>query len=34
MAEVLHPDYRFERTKTLMQEEDCCDFKMIWKEKE
>ena len=33
MAEEIHPNYRLERTKTLMQGDDCCDFKMIWEEK-
>ena len=29
-----HPNLRLERTKTLMQGDDCCDFKFIWEEKE
>ena len=28
-----HPNLRLERTKTLMQGDDCCDFKFIWEEK-
>ena len=31
--EALHPNLRLERTKTCMQGDDCCDFKMIWEEK-
>ena len=27
-----HPYLRLERTKTLMQGDDCCDFKFIWEE--
>jgi hypothetical protein len=27
---ALHPSLRLERTKTLMQGDDCCDFKFIW----
>jgi len=30
---ALHPNLRLERTKTLMQGDDCCDFKFIWDEK-
>jgi hypothetical protein len=29
-----HPNLRLERTKTLMQGDDCCDFKFIWEDKE
>lgn len=29
-AEVFHPKLRLERTKTLMQGDDCCDFKYVW----
>jgi len=29
-----HPNLRLERTKTLMEGDDCCDFKFIWEEKE
>ncbi|MFW9977906.1 MAG: L-2-amino-thiazoline-4-carboxylic acid hydrolase [Candidatus Thorarchaeota archaeon] len=29
-AEVFHPKLRLERTKTLMQGDDCCDFKYMW----
>ena len=29
---AMHPNLRLERTKTLMQGDDCCDFKMIWEE--
>ena len=29
---ALHPNLRLERTKTLMQGDDCCDFKFIWEE--
>jgi len=29
-----HPNLRLERTKTLMQGDDCCDFKFIWEEKD
>ena len=29
-----HPNLRLERTKTLMQGDECCDFKVIWEEKE
>ena len=32
--EMLHPNHTLERTKTLMQGDDCCNFKMIWEEKE
>ena len=32
MAEEIHPNYRLERTKTLMQGDDCCNFRMIWEE--
>ena len=28
-----HPNLRLERTKTLMEGDDCCDFKYIWEEK-
>jgi len=28
-----HPNLRLERTKTLMEGDDCCDFKFIWEEK-
>jgi len=31
-AEVFHPKLRLERTKTLMQGDDCCDFKYVWDE--
>jgi len=31
---ALHPNLRLERTKTCMMGDDCCDFKMIWEEKE
>lgn len=30
---ALHPNLSLERTKTLMQGDDCCDFKFIWEEK-
>jgi len=30
----LHPNLRLERTRTCMMGDDCCDFKMIWEEKE
>jgi hypothetical protein len=33
MIKALHPNLRLERTKTLMQGDDCCDFKYIWEEK-
>ncbi len=29
-AEAFHPKLRLERTKTLMQGDDCCDFKYVW----
>ena len=29
-----HSNLKLERTKTLMQGDDCCDFKFIWDEKE
>ena len=29
-----HPNLRLERTRTLMQGDECCDFKFIWEEKE
>jgi len=29
---ALHPSLRLERTKTLMQGDDCCDFKFIWED--
>ena len=32
-TKALHPNLRLERTKTLMQGDDCCDFKFIWEEK-
>ena len=28
-----HPNLRLERTKTLMQGDDCCDFRFIWEKK-
>jgi predicted ArsR family transcriptional regulator len=28
--QALHPKMKLERTKTLMQGHDCCDFKFIW----
>ena len=31
---ALHPSLRLERTKTLMQGDDCCDFKFIWEDGE
>ena len=31
---ALHLNLRLERTKTCMMGDDCCDFKMIWEEKE
>lgn len=31
-AEAFHPSLRLERTKTLMQGDDCCDFKYVWDE--
>jgi len=31
-AEIFHPNVRLERTKTLMQGDDCCDFKYVWDE--
>jgi len=33
-VKALHPNLRLERTKTLMLGDDCCNFKMIWEEKE
>lgn len=33
-AKALHPNLRLERSKTLMMGDDCCNFKMIWEEKE
>ena len=34
MVKAMHPNLRLERTKTLMQGDDCCDFKFIWEEKD
>jgi len=31
-AEVFHPNLRLERTKTIMEGADCCDFTFVWKE--
>ena len=31
-AEVFHPKIRLERTKTIMEGDDCCDFVYHWKE--
>ena len=33
LIKAMHPNLRLERTKTLMQGDDCCDFKFIWEEK-
>ena len=32
LAQVWNPKLRLERTKTLMQGDDCCDFHYIWKD--
>ena len=32
LAEVFHPKLRLERSKTLMQGDDCCDFHYRWTE--
>jgi len=32
LAQVFNPNLRLERTKTLMQGDDCCDFHYIWKD--
>jgi hypothetical protein len=32
LASVFNPRLRLERTKTLMQGDDCCDFHYVWEE--
>jgi hypothetical protein len=34
LIEAIHPNLRLERPKSLMMGDDCCNFKMIWEEKE
>ena len=34
LAQVFNPRMRLERTKTLMQRDDCCDFHYVWEEDE
>jgi hypothetical protein len=34
LIEAIHPNLRLERPKSLMMGDDCCNFKMIWEEKD